>query len=56
MNCAAEGVEAKDRVRPDEVHPIDRKVGDQIPVDGVAERRIEPDTVQIDRQSLRIAL
>ena len=54
--CAAQGVETKDRVGADEVHAVDREVGDQIPIDSVAERLIESDPVHIDREALRVAL
>jgi hypothetical protein len=45
---AAEGVEPIDRVRRDNARAIDGKVGDEIPIDVVAEGFVEPDTVLID--------
>ncbi len=52
----AQGIEAEYRIGADEVHPVDRKLWDQIPVDRIAERLIEPHPVQIDREPLRVTL
>ena len=53
---AAQRVQPEDRVRADQVHPVDRQVRDQIPVDRVAKRLVEARTVEIDREPLRVAL
>src|SRR5262252_2122372 len=44
----AEGVKAIDRVRRDNAGAIDGKVGNEIPIDVVAEGFVEPDTVLVD--------
>src|SRR5262249_39074159 len=45
---AAEGIEPIDRVRRNNARAINGEVGDEIPIDVVAERFVEPDTVLID--------
>ena len=56
VHRAAEGVEAEHRVGALEIDPVDGDVGDQVPVHRVAERLIEPNAVDIDREPLRGSL
>ena len=52
----AERIEAEDGVGTLEIHFVDGDIGQQVPVHRVAERLVEPHPVQIDGQSLRIAI
>ena len=52
----AERVEPEDRVRALDVDPVDRDAGEQVPVDGIAERLVEPRTVDVDGEPLRVTL
>src|SRR5215471_5660918 len=52
---AAESIEPIDRVRRNNAGAIDGKVGDEIPIDVVAEGFVEPDTVLIDCNANRRA-
>ncbi len=53
---AAQRVQPEDRVRADEVHPVDRQIRDQVPVHRFAERLVEARAVQVNREPLRVAL
>src|SRR5579864_8214718 len=52
---AAQGVEPVDRVRADHVEAIDRDIGDEIPIDRIAEGFVDADAILIDRDPLRRA-
>ena len=45
----AECIESVDGARADEFDPVDRDVGKQIPIDGVAERLVDTNSVLVDR-------
>src|SRR5260370_191890 len=53
---AAKSIEAEDGIGALEIYLVDRDVRDEVPVDGIAERLIEPHAVDVDGQSLRRTL
>src|SRR5919109_3407981 len=53
---AAERVETEGWVIGPDVGPPDGNVRDEVPVDGVAERFVDADTLHVDRKPLRSAL
>ena len=53
---AAERVQAEHRVRSLQVHLVDRHVRQQIEIHRVAERLVEADAVDVNREALRRAL
>jgi len=52
---ATECIESVEGARADELDPVDRNVGNEIPIDGAAERLVDANPVLVDRQSLRRA-
>jgi hypothetical protein len=48
-----ERIEAVYGARAHQLHPIDRNIRKQIPIDSVAERLVDAHAILIDRQSLR---
>ena len=53
VHRAAERVQAEHRVRAFQIDLVDRQIGDQVQIDGVAERLIEADAVDVDGETLR---